>query len=94
MCLAIPGEVVAIYPKHGMLFGEVRFGGVTREVCLHAQQDVECGEFVLVHVGFAIAKVDREEAARTWQLLRALGEDDADDAADPLALIRERQQPL
>ena len=62
MCLAIPGEVVRIYETDGMRFAEVRFGSVTREVCLHVQPDAERGDFVLVHVGLAIAKIDREEA--------------------------------
>lgn len=74
MCLAIPGEIVEVRDRHGMRFGDVRFGGVTREVCLEYQLGAEVGDFVLVHVGFAIATVDREEAARTWEILRELGE--------------------
>lgn len=75
MCLAIPGEVIAAYDKDGVRFGDVRFGGVTREVCLHAFPDAVPGEFVLVHVGFAIARIDRAEAERAWELLVRLGED-------------------
>jgi hydrogenase expression/formation protein HypC len=74
MCLAIPGEIVEVYDKHALRFAMVQFGGITREVCLEYQRDAVPGEFVLVHVGFAIAKVDREEAARTWATLRELGE--------------------
>ena len=74
MCLAIPGEVLDAYDRDGIRWAEVRFGGITREVCLHAHPDTKPGEFVLVHVGFAIARIDREEAARQLELLRALGE--------------------
>ena len=74
MCLAIPGEVVETYERDGIRWGEVRFGGITREVCLHAHPTTERGEFVLVHVGFAIARIDRDEAARQMKLLEELGE--------------------
>jgi hydrogenase expression/formation protein HypC len=52
----------------------VQFGGITREVCLEYQPASQIGDFVLVHVGFAIATVDRDEAARQWQTLEELGE--------------------
>jgi len=74
MCLAVPGEVVEVIERHGMRFGRVQFGGVVREVCLEYEPAAGCGDFVLVHVGFAIATIDREEAARTWTLLRELGQ--------------------
>ncbi|MDB4959796.1 MAG: [NiFe] hydrogenase metallocenter assembly protein HypC [Myxococcales bacterium] len=74
MCLAIPGEITSVHEKHGMRFGNVQFGGITREVCLEYQPQSVVGDFVLVHVGFAIAVVDREQAARTWEVLRELGE--------------------
>lgn len=80
MCLAIPGEIVDVHDRHGMRFGRVQFGGITREVCLEYQPASQVGDFVLVHVGFAIATIDREEAARTWALLRELGQDPEADA--------------
>ena len=73
MCLGIPGEVVAVHQDRGLKFAQVRFGGITREVCLECQPDAGVGDFVLVHVGFAIAKIDREEAARAWAVLEQLG---------------------
>jgi hydrogenase expression/formation protein HypC len=76
MCLAIPGEIVRRYQKRELAYAEVRFGGATREVCLHCVPTAEVGDFVLVHVGMAIARVDRDEAARTLSLLRELGEAD------------------
>ena len=60
--------------QHGLRFGKVRFAGVVRDICLEYQPDVAPGDFVLVHVGFAIAKIDREEAARAWAALEGLGE--------------------
>ena len=74
MCLGIPGEVVSVADRDGLPFGEVRFGDVTREVCLTCHPDVVPGDFVLVHVGLAIAKIDRAEAARAWQVLQQLGQ--------------------
>ena len=74
MCLAVPGEVVTAFDRNGVRYAEVRFGSVSREVCLHAFPDAQPGEFVLVHVGFAIAKIDRAEAERTLKLLLELGE--------------------
>lgn len=75
MCLAIPGEIVSLEEQHGMKFARVQFGGITRQVCLEYQPAAQIGDFVLVHVGFAIATVDREEAARQWEILRELGEE-------------------
>jgi hydrogenase expression/formation protein HypC len=75
MCLAIPGQVSSIYEKEGMRFAAVSFAGMTREVCLHCVPEVERDDFVLVHVGLAIAKIDRAEADRAWELLRQLGQD-------------------
>ncbi len=76
MCLGIPGEVTAVSERDGLPMGQVRFGDVTREVCLICHPDVVPGDFVLVHVGLAIAKIDRAEAARTWQVLQQLGQTD------------------
>jgi hydrogenase expression/formation protein HypC len=74
MCLAIPGEIHTVYERDGLRFGRVEFGGISREVCLEYEPTSAVGDFVLVHVGFAIAIVDAEEAARTWDTLRELGQ--------------------
>jgi hydrogenase expression/formation protein HypC len=74
MCLGIPGEILELREDEGLRFGKVRFGGICREVCLAYQPDARVGDFVLVHVGFAIATLDRDEAARTWAILEQLGE--------------------
>ena len=76
MCLGIPGEVIEIHEQSGLKLAQVRFGGVTREVCLECQPDAVVGDFVLVHVGFAIARIDRDEAARAWDVLEQIGQTD------------------
>jgi hydrogenase expression/formation protein HypC len=73
VCLAVPGEVVSLHEREGLKCAKVAFGGITREVCLEYQPASQVGDFVLVHVGFAIATVDREEAARQWAVLKELG---------------------
>jgi hydrogenase expression/formation protein HypC len=82
MCLAIPGEVVRTYEREGVRFAQVRFGGVTREVCLHCEPQTQPGDYVLVHVGLAIARIDRDEAERAWELLLQMGQLDELGEAD------------
>ncbi|MDQ6801570.1 MAG: HypC/HybG/HupF family hydrogenase formation chaperone [Acidobacteriota bacterium] len=74
MCLGIPGEVVEIHREKDLLFGKVRFGGVTRTICLEYVPDARVGEFVVVHVGFAISKIDAAEAARAYEVLEEIGQ--------------------
>jgi hydrogenase expression/formation protein HypC len=76
MCLGIPGEVLEVRDERGLRHGTVRFGGITRSVCLSYVPDAAPGEFVVVHVGFAISKIDREEAERAYRVLEELGEVD------------------
>jgi hydrogenase expression/formation protein HypC len=91
MCLAIPGEIVTLHEKEGLRFAKVRFGGIARDVCLECVGDVGPGDFVLVHVGFAIARVDAQEAARALRVLEELGEAGADTDEAPHA--RQRTEP-
>ncbi len=72
MCLGIPGEIVSVREDDGVRVGKVRFAGVERDVCLACVPDAAVGDYVLVHVGFAIARLDAEEAARTYAILREL----------------------
>lgn len=74
MCLGIPGEVVETRLDHDLRFGKVKFAGILRDVCLECLPDVKAGDFVLVHVGFAISIIDREEAERTYRTLEELGQ--------------------
>jgi hydrogenase expression/formation protein HypC len=73
MCLAIPGKVLEIQQDaQGVRMGKTNFGGIVKQVCLEYTPDVQCGDYVLVHVGFALSKVDEEEANRTYKALEAL----------------------
>lgn len=72
MCLGVPGRVVDVFDDDGIRMGKVDFGGVARRVCLDHVQAVP-GDYVLVHVGFALSKLDAEAAERLFALLRELG---------------------
>jgi hydrogenase expression/formation protein HypC len=72
MCLAIPGKVVETFDQRGLRMARVQFGGIVREACLEYVPDTQIGEYVLVHVGFAISRVDEAEAERTYQALMDL----------------------
>lgn len=87
MCLGIPGKIVAMHDTQGLPMGIVDFGGVRREICLaYVENEVQVGDYAIVHVGFAIAKVDEAEAKRTFEALRELSQLDElewmKDAAD------------
>ena len=73
MCLGIPGRVVEVHSNQGLPMGVVDFGGVRREVCLaYVKEEIQPGDYAIVHVGFAIAKVDEAEAKRTFDVLREM----------------------
>jgi hydrogenase expression/formation protein HypC len=69
MCLGIPGKVVETYREHDVLMGKVDFSGVLRRVCLEHVPEVRPGEYVIVHVGFALQRIDEEEALRVFEFL-------------------------
>jgi len=73
MCLAIPGKLLEIArDPQGVRMGRASFGGIVKQVCLEYTPDAQEGDFVLVHVGFALGKVDEAEAARTYELLKEM----------------------
>ena len=72
MCLAIPGKVLAEFEERGMRMAKVQFGGIVREASLDYVPAAKIGDYVLVHVGFAISIVDADEAARTYELLEQM----------------------
>ena len=75
MCLGIPGRILEIHDDRGLTMGQVDFGGVRREVCLAYVADVVGpGDYVVVHVGFAISRVDEAEARRTFEALREMSQ--------------------
>ncbi len=73
MCLGVPGEILSITPNAlGMHMGQVIFGGIVKEICLAYTPEVQVGNYVIVHVGFAISVVDEDEAAKTFAYLREI----------------------
>jgi hydrogenase expression/formation protein HypC len=72
MCLAIPGKVLEEFDRDGMRIARVQFGGIVREASLDYTPEAKVGDYVLVHVGFAISRVNAEEAERTYQLLEEM----------------------
>lgn len=73
MCLGIPGKVTEVYETHNIRMGKVDFGGVKKDICLAYVPEIEVGDYTLVHVGFAISKVDEKSAQESLQLFREMG---------------------
>ena len=73
MCLAVPGRVLSVADVDGTTMAEVDFGGLRKEVCLAYIPDVEVGEYVIVHVGFAIQRLDEQSAQDTLANFEKLG---------------------
>ena len=73
MCLAVPGRILETKEENGSRLGRVQFGGITREVQLDFVPEAGVGDYVIVHVGFALSKVNADEAQRTYQLLEQMG---------------------
>lgn len=75
MCLGVPGQIVEIKEDPtGMNMARVSFGGIVKEVCLAYTPEVEVGDYVVVHVGFAISTIDEDEAHKVFQFLEEMGE--------------------
>ena len=74
MCLGVPGRIMRTSETAGMRTGRVDFGGVLRDVCLAYTPEARIGDYVIVHVGFAISTLDAEEAQRTLEILRSMGD--------------------
>jgi hydrogenase expression/formation protein HypC len=74
MCLGIPGEIVEVRDDQDLRMGTVRFAGVSRDICLQYVPDAVPGDYVLVHAGFAISKIDRDEAERAYRILEQIGQ--------------------
>ncbi len=73
MCLAVPGRVASVHERDGTTMAEVDFGGLRKEVCLEYIPDVNVGEYVIVHVGFAIQRLDEHSALETLDNFDRLG---------------------
>jgi hydrogenase expression/formation protein HypC len=73
MCLGIPGKIVEIYEVGGLRMGKIDFGGVIKEACLAYVPDAQIGDYTIVHVGFALNRIDEAEAQKTLELLDEAG---------------------
>ena len=73
MCLAVPGLVESIRDEYGTRMGRVNFGGVVKDVCLAYLPDIAVGDYAIVHVGFAISKIDEASALATLKTFEELG---------------------
>jgi hydrogenase expression/formation protein HypC len=83
MCLGVPGQVLSTEATAaGLAMGRVSFGGVVREVCLAYVPEAVVGDYVIVHVGFAISRIDEAEALQVFDYLRQIGE--LDELAVPI----------
>ncbi len=80
MCLAVPGKILSINRSVDPAMGTVSFAGVVKEVCFELVPEVKEGDYVVVHVGFALNTVDEKEALATLQLLKELGESENGDS--------------
>ncbi len=91
MCLAVPGRVESIYEEQGTRMAKVDFGGVVKEVCLAYLPDLEVGDYTIVHVGFAISRIDEASAQATLRTFEELGllEEELEElrAADQVELL-------
>jgi hydrogenase expression/formation protein HypC len=74
MCLGIPGKVVEMYTEHDVLMAKVDFGGVFKRVCLEHVPETKIGEYVLVHVGFALSRIDEDEAKQIFEFLEKMNQ--------------------
>jgi hydrogenase expression/formation protein HypC len=83
MCLGIPGQVLETFTEHDVLMGKVAFGGVCKRACLEHVPEVKVGEYVLVHVGFALARIDEAEARRVFAFLEGMRQLDELEAPSP-----------
>jgi len=83
MCLAVPGKVLEIAnDEQGLPMAKVSFGGIAKQVCMAYVPEAQVGDYVVVHAGFALNRLDESEANEVFELLRQIGEADADQPPD------------
>ncbi|CAN5364174.1 HypC/HybG/HupF family hydrogenase formation chaperone [soil metagenome] len=74
MCLGIPGKVIRTYREHDVLMGKVDFSGIVKQVCLEHVPNIQPGQYVLVHVGFALSEIDENEAMMVFEFLNSMNQ--------------------
>jgi len=93
MCLAIPGKVESIAQDGVLRMGRVNFGGIVKQVCLDYVPEIEIGDYTIVHVGFAISKIDEATAEQTLREFRELGVLDQEFETEEEAFRRAASSP-
>jgi hydrogenase expression/formation protein HypC len=83
MCLAVPGKIVETRDERGTKMATIDFDGIRKDICLAYLPDIEVGDYAIVHVGFAISKIDEASALETLQMFRDLGVLDEELGAEP-----------
>jgi len=84
MCLGVPGKVIEVNENPtGMTMGRVSFGGIVKEVCLAYTPEAQVGDYVVVHVGFAISQIDEAEAHKVFEFLQEMGDLEELDVPQP-----------
>lgn len=73
MCLAVPGRIVEVRTDRGVAMGTIDFDGIRKDICLAYLPDIAVGEYAIVHVGFAIARIDERSAKESLALFREIG---------------------
>jgi hydrogenase expression/formation protein HypC len=93
MCLAVPGRVDEIVDRDGVRMGRVNFDGIVKEVCLAYVPEIAVGDYTIVHVGFALTKIDEESAQKTLATFREMGilEEELDAAQPEVSATKEAQ---
>ena len=86
MCLAVPGKVIEVEDRDDTRMAKVDFGGVVKDVCLAYLPDITVGDYTIVHVGFAIQKLDEASALETLELFKSVGL--LDDELNPTIDVR------
>ncbi len=97
MCLAVPGRIDTIYDDQGTRMGKVNFGGVVKEVCLEYLPEAVVGDYTIVHVGFALSRIDEVSAQETLRLFESLGlleEELQELRAAPVSLAESLEGPI
>ena len=75
MCLGVPGKVIEVEENTlGIAMGKVSFGGIAKEVCMAYTPEVQVGDYVIVHAGFALSVIDEEEAMEVFEMLKEMEE--------------------
>ena len=93
MCLAVPGRVQEIMEESGILMGKVNFSGIVKNVCLAYLPDIEVGDYTIVHVGFALSKIDEATAEQTLADFREMGVLDEELGTEEEAFARAAKAP-